>query len=58
MKKSGFYSIAAALIIFTLITSFFVSDSSETPKALIEFGQPTVNSPSDVAEYLLQTSGG
>jgi len=53
-SKTGFYSIAAALAIFTLIGSFLVSDSSETPKALIEFGQPTINNPSDVSEYLLQ----
>ena len=65
MNKLGFYSIAAttvvmlhaaAYVIFTLVSSFLVSDSSETSKVLVEFGQPTINSPSDVSEYLLENS--
>jgi hypothetical protein len=48
-----FYSATAGLIAAaSIIISFFVSDSSETPRALVEIGEPTINAPNDILEYL------
>ena len=55
LEVAGIVTLQVTLLaIITLVSSFIVSDSSETSKVLVEFGQPTINSPSDVADHFNQ----